>query len=77
MKVVYLLAVLVVAGYGIAWMIGGPQLANRFARWTGRALWLATRWLVGAVFRFSGWVLREFGMAGGNLLGRAGRRISP
>lgn len=32
MEAVYLLAVLVVAGYGIAWMVGGPVLANRYIR---------------------------------------------
>ena len=81
MKALYFLAVLVTAGYGTAWMIGGPQLANRFLSRLGRGLWFGIRWLAGAVVRFAGWVLSEVGGGIPRLVGgwfnRVGRRISP
>lgn len=39
------LAVLGIAGYGLAYMVGGPATANRYARQTGRYLRQATEWL--------------------------------
>lgn len=79
MKALLLLAVLVVAGYGVAWMVGGPHTANRYLRFVLRGAARAMLWGIGLVFRFAGWLIRVVGGGiprfVGRRLGEAGRRL--
>lgn len=85
MKTFFLLAVLLVVGWGLALMIGQaigrPQLHRQYWRWVGRGVVWLIRGFFGLLLRFGGFLIRVVGGGIPRFVGRhlekAGRRISP
>ena len=65
------LLVIVVAGYGIAWMVGGRRRANRWLRFVARS----GLWMVGLVFIIAGLMVSGFAKPLAKSLRRVGKRL--
>lgn len=65
-----LTVVVIVLGYGLAWIVGGPALANRYLRRVGRLAWR----LVEGTVRLAGHTLAALGRWLQTLAGWGGGR---